>query len=223
MSLRYYNLILTERTKDRHIAEVDWGLLSTLDVYESFHQVGRQTDWAKLDERVALSVDEGAEVTSPRKDPPPPPPEQIPLCCTCKWNYKRAVCEHAGVVVSVFSGEYKVPDKLIAATPALRKKTSSIRGTAGVRRKHLLKELAKAKTKSKTRLTYMDPPAPRPEPPVAAPAVEPPVAAEAGPPVAEKAGQQLAIPPDVTYPSDDEVLVVLLSPWQTLTEFLNRP
>ena len=63
---------------------------------------------------------------------------------------------------------------LIAATPALRKKTSSIRGTAGVRRKHLLKELAKAKTKSKTRLTYMDPPAPRPEQAeVAAPAEEP--------------------------------------------------
>ena len=65
---------------------------------------------------------------------------------------------------SVFSPDYKVPDKFIAATPALRKKTSSIRGTAGLRRKHLLKELSKAKTKSKTRLTYMDRPAPRPEP-----------------------------------------------------------
>ena len=80
MALRYYNLILTERTKDWHIAEFDRGLLSTLDVYESFHQVGRQTDWAKLAERVELPVDEGAAVTSPRKDPPPPPPAQIPMC-----------------------------------------------------------------------------------------------------------------------------------------------
>ena len=108
-------------------------------------------------------------------------------------------------MASVFSGEYKVPDLLIAVTPALRKKTSSIRGTAGVRRKHLLKELAKAKTKSKTRLTYIGRPAPRQEPPVAAPRQEP------------------VIPHDVTYPSDDEVLVVFLSPWPTLTEVLVRP
>ena len=119
-------------------------MLSTLDVYESFHLVGKQTDWAKLEMRVEFPDEEGEEATSPRKDPPPPPPpEQIPLCCTCKWNYKWTECEHTGLVASVFSWEYKVPDKLIAATLALRKKTSSIRGTAGVRRKHLLKELAK--------------------------------------------------------------------------------
>ena len=38
-ALRYYNLIITERTKDRYLAEIDRGLLSALDVYESFHQV----------------------------------------------------------------------------------------------------------------------------------------------------------------------------------------
>ena len=131
-----------------------------------------------------MSVDEGAEVTSPRKDPPPPPPPQIPMCCTCKWNNKWTVCEHTGLVASVFSGEYEVPNLLIAATPALRKKTSSIRGTAGVRRKHLMKELAKAKTKSKTRLTYMDPPAPLPEPAEeATPAKESAVATPAEVPV----------------------------------------
>ena len=209
-ALRYYNLIITERTKDRYLAEIDRGLLSAMDVYESFHQVCRQAEWAKLAERVELPVDEGAEVTSPRKEPPPPPPPQIPMACTCKWNYKWTVCEHTGLVASGSSGEYKVPDLLIAATPAQRKKTSSIRGTAGVRRKHLLKELAKAKTKAKTRLTYMDRPAPRPEPQVAAPAEELPPRPE---PV---------IPQDVTYPSDDEVLVVLLSPWPTLTEVLDR-
>ena len=51
-------------------------------------------------------------------------PAQIPVSCTCKWNYKWTVCEHTGVVTvaSVFSGEYKVPDKLIAATPVLHEK-----------------------------------------------------------------------------------------------------
>ena len=87
-----------------------------------------------------------------------------------------------GLVASVFSPAYKVPDKLAAETPALRTKTNSIRGTAGVRRRHLLKELSKAKTKSKTRLTYMDRPAPRQEPPLAAPAEEPPPPAETEPP-----------------------------------------
>ena len=146
------------------------------------------------------------------------------MCCTCKWNYKWTVCEHTGLVASVFSEEYKVPDLLIAATPALRKKTSSNRGTACVRRKHLMKELAKAKTKSKSRLTYMDPPAPRLEPaaPTEVPA-EPVVAtpaeelAETEPPK-----QEPVIPLDVTYPSDDEVHVALLSPWPTLTEVLGR-
>ena len=92
------------------------------------------------------------------------------------WDKIQSVDDHilqlSVVVTTVLSKqnavqtewEYKVPNKLIVATPALRKKTSSIRGTAGVTRKHLLKELAKAKTKSKTRLTYMDRPAPRPEP-----------------------------------------------------------
>ena len=225
-ALRYYNLIITERTKDRHLAEIDRGLLSAMDVYESFHQVCRQADWAKLAERVELPVDEGAEVTSPRKEPPPPPPPQIPMACTCKWNYKWTVCEHTGLVAYVFSDEYKVPELLVAATPALRKKTCSIRGTAGVRRKHMMKELAKAKNKSKTRLTYMDPPAPRQAP--AAPTEVPTEPAVATP--AEELAEteplrpEPVVPLDVTYPSDDdaEVHVALLSPWPTLTEVLDR-
>ena len=83
MAYRYYYLIIAEKTKDKDLAEVARGLLSTLEVYESFHLDGWQTDWAKLDARVELSVEEGEgeEATSP---PPPPPPAQIPLCCTCK-------------------------------------------------------------------------------------------------------------------------------------------
>ena len=137
-------------------------MLNSLEI-DGF-SAGKLRLYYRLEERVEFSDEEGEEATSPRKIPPPPPAAQIPLCCMCKWNYKWMVCEHTGVVASVFSGEYMVPDKLIAATPALRKKTSSIRGTAGGRRKQLLKELAKSKTKSKTRLTYMDRQAPRPEP-----------------------------------------------------------
>ena len=121
-------------------------------------------------------------------------------------------------MASVFSPAYKVPDKLVAETQALRKKTTSIRGTGGVRRNNLIEQLSMQKYKSTNRLTYMDPPAPRPQAEAG-----PPLAAEAGPPMAVEAGPQLVIPP-VTYPSsEDEVLVVLLSPWPTLTQVLNRP
>ena len=61
-------------------------------------------------------------------------------------------------MASVFSPAYKVPDNLIAETPALRKKTNSIRGTAGVRRKMLIKDIARQKSATKSKLTYMDPP-----------------------------------------------------------------
>ena len=47
---------------------------------------------------------------------------------------------------SVFSPEYKVPDKLVAETPALRKKTNSNRGTAGLKRKVLVKEIVRQKS-----------------------------------------------------------------------------
>ena len=66
---------------------------------------------------------------------------------------------------------------------------------------------------SMNRLTYMDQPAPRPQ-----------AAAEL--PLAKEAEPQLVIPlviQPVTYPSDDEVLVVPLSARPTLTEVLNRP
>ena len=91
MAFRYYYLVLAETTKEKHVADVAQGLLSTLDVYESFHLVQKQTDWARLAERVEFSYEdrwcmEGEDATSPRKIPPPPPPAQIPLSCTCKWN-----------------------------------------------------------------------------------------------------------------------------------------
>ncbi len=66
--------------------------------------------------------------------------------------------EHTALVASVFSPADQVPDALVAETPALRKKTSSLRATAGLRRKLLLEEIAKQKKQSTSKLAYMDPP-----------------------------------------------------------------
>ena len=63
-------------------------------------------------------------------------------------------------MASVFSPKYKVPVKLIDATPALRKKTNSVRGTFCVRRKHVMMEMRRQKSKSTSKLTYMDQPEP---------------------------------------------------------------
>ena len=133
------------------------------------------------------------------KEPPPP---HIPATCNCKWCCKWVICEHTSLVASVFGPEYKVPDTLIAETPAARKKTNSIRGTAGVRRKKLLKEIAMTKSATKSKLTYMDRPL-SPRPP------QPP---------AEKRPARKFVIPEAGMPSDDEVLVVVLSPWPLLTD-----
>ena len=71
-------------------------------------------------------------------------------------------------MASVFSPEYKVPDKLVAETPARRKKTTSIRGNAGLKRNLVMEEIARQKTRSTNNLAYMDPPV-CPRPPAASP------------------------------------------------------
>ena len=130
-------------------------------------------------------------------------PPQIPASCTCKWCCKWVVCQHTSLVASVFSPAYKVPDILVAETPALRKKTNLIRGTAGVRRKKLIKEIAMQRSATKSKLTYMDPPLSprRPEPAELLPA-----------------NLKEFVVPEAAMPSDDEVLVVVLSPWPLLTD-----
>ncbi len=72
-------------------------------------------------------------------------PAQIPAMCTCKWCCKWTVCHHTALLAYVFNPDYQVPEILVAETPALRKKTNSIRGTAGVRRRELMKKIAKQK------------------------------------------------------------------------------
>ena len=79
-------------------------------------------------------------------------PPLIPAGCSCKWCMKWTVCEHTVLVASVFSAAYKVPDNLVAETTALRKKTSSIRGTAGLRRKLVIKEISRQKKQSTYKL-----------------------------------------------------------------------
>ena len=149
MSYRYFNLVLEPKSA-RGKAELEHSLISTLDAYESFHLpvVRRQSRWAEEDRRVELAEDlETEEEPETAKDDPPP---QIPASCTCKWCCKWTVCQHMSLVASVFSPAYKkVPDKLVAETPALRKKTNSIRGTAGVRREVLIKEIARQKSATK--------------------------------------------------------------------------
>ena len=67
MACRYFHLVLAEQTKDRHRAEVARGLISTLEVYESFHSRLRQPTWAAEDERVKLSDEEGGKEEIRRK------------------------------------------------------------------------------------------------------------------------------------------------------------
>ena len=110
-------------------------------------------------------------------------------------------------MASVFSRKYKVPGKLIAATPALRKKTNKVRGLAGVRRKRALAEIRQQKAKSASKLTYMDPPEPR------RPMLPEPAAAEPAP-----AAESFVVPSPVDMPpSDDEVLLDFLWSWLILT------
>ena len=167
-------------------------MISTLDVYESLHLIRKQPKWAAEDGRVELADEEDEE------DKPPPPP-QIPSSCACKWCCKWTVCEHTGLVASVFSPEYKVPDKLVVETPALRKKTNSIRGTAGLKRKQLIREISRQKSKSTNKLAYMDQLEPLPR----AVAAEP-LPAESQPAPADK-----FVVPEPTVPStlDEEVLI----------------
>ena len=115
-------------------------------------------------------------------------------------------------MASVFSPKYKVPVNLIAETPALRKKTNSIRGLAGQRRKKAIIELRKQKAKITRKLDYMD----RPEPRRAA---EPePAEPEPAQPSASK-----FVHPEPTIPSsDEEVLTDIFSPFPLLTVARHR-
>ena len=46
MANRYFSLVQAEQTSARHRAEIERGLISTLDIYESFNMIQRQPAWA---------------------------------------------------------------------------------------------------------------------------------------------------------------------------------
>ena len=46
MAHRYFSLVQAEETSARHSAEIERGLISTLDIYESFNMIQRQPAWA---------------------------------------------------------------------------------------------------------------------------------------------------------------------------------
>ena len=62
------------------------------------------------------------------------------------------------LVSSVFKRSVQVPTNWVAATPALSKRTNKLRETATPRRARLIKEVAKEKTKSVSKLSYLDAP-----------------------------------------------------------------
>jgi hypothetical protein len=59
---------------------------------------------------------------------------------TCRVCFGNCVCKHSLLFVLLFKPEVRVPDSWIAATPSLRKKCNSIKGTAGRRRLRLIEE-----------------------------------------------------------------------------------
>ena len=68
--------------------------------------------------------------------------------------------EHTVLVTSLLRSDVMVPDNLVAETPALRKKYSKIRGTAGTRKARLNRENAKQKKASTSNLGYVTVPVP---------------------------------------------------------------
>jgi hypothetical protein len=101
-----------------------------------------QSSWEGKDQRIHFSEFAAPEkVTKDDNEGIP----QMPASCTCKWCCKWTICEHSALLAHVFSPAYRVQEVLVAETLALRKKTNAIRGTAGLRRKSVIKEIATQK------------------------------------------------------------------------------
>jgi hypothetical protein len=91
--------------------EAETDLRDALKIYNYFHQLNRAPEWG-----------------------------EIALSCTCRVCFGNCVCKHSLLFVSLFKPEVRVPDFWIAATPSLRKKCKSIKGTAGRKRPRLVEE-----------------------------------------------------------------------------------
>ena len=129
----------------------EYGLLDALHLYESFHLVQRQASWSQ-----------------PGKDGKPD--EGFPWGCLCLQCQKWTLCEHTALVESLFRADIELPDNLVAETPSLLKKCNKLRGTAGPCRARILKEIAKERKKSTSKIGFVDEPVPpQPDPPQLAP------------------------------------------------------
>ena len=84
---------------------------AALKVYKSFHLISRQPTWG-----------------------------DIPLSCDCSVCFAHCVCAHTLLFTSLFVPEICVPATWVAATISQRKKTKSIKGTAGRRRMRIIEE-----------------------------------------------------------------------------------
>ncbi len=65
---------------------------------------------------------------------------EIALSCSCRVCFGKCMCKHTLLFVSLFKPDVRVPDSWIAATPSLRKKCNSLKGTAGRRRLRLIEQ-----------------------------------------------------------------------------------
>ncbi len=82
--------------------------------------------------------------------------------CVCLGRCNRTICKHTSLLTSLFRSDVIVPVNLVAETPAILKKCSKVRGTAGPRRARLIWEIAKQPEKkaSTSKLKYVSDPVP---------------------------------------------------------------
>ncbi len=103
-----------------------------------------------------------------------------------------------------------MPVNLVAETRALRKKCSKVRGTGGQRKALLVKQIAKQKKKSVSKIGYVDDPVlPVPYTPSAAPAAALPDGSGAAAPLAQAPPPVEDIPGPAQQPSQSEVCFTL--------------
>jgi hypothetical protein len=82
-----------------------------LKIYKYFHQLNSAQEWG-----------------------------EIALSCTCRVCFANCACKDTLLFVSLFKQGVRVPNSYVTATPSLRKKCKSIKGTAGRKRRGLIEE-----------------------------------------------------------------------------------
>jgi hypothetical protein len=82
---------------------------------------------------------------------------EIPVQCTCPDCFKNCICVHCVLFTSLFNGseDLLVPNEYIAAMVSLRKRCRMIKGTAGAKRRRLLREQAATKKNVESKINFM--------------------------------------------------------------------